>query len=106
MLDPNIFKATKFMTYRLPEDQAKKRYNWVVKGSGKERHREETDELVGIYDRVLLIKPASNTMLQIVTSLTKDHKDWVESITLDGDTITVIGTGSLIRRLFCLMNGG
>ena len=106
MYDTNLFKAQKFMVYRLPDEQAVKRYAYIIKGSGKERQRVQTDEVIGIYDRVMKIKPASQTMLQLVTGMTKDHKDWVDSITYEDDTITVVGTGSLIRRLLCLMFGG
>ena len=103
MIDKHLFQDTKLLLYKLPVDEQVHRYNYRLVGSGSNRHREPTDEILGTYDSVLKLKPATSVQYQIVQGLVKDHKDWLHSLDFAEGIVTIVGTGSLIRRLLCLI---
>jgi hypothetical protein len=103
MIDKDLFKDTKILLYKLPETEQVKRYNYRLVGSGTNRHREPTDEVLGCFDSVLKLKPATNVQYQIVQGMCKDHKDWLHSLDFTDGVLTLVGAGQLARRILCLI---
>jgi hypothetical protein len=105
MLDKELFGNTKILIYKLPKEEQAKRFNFKYVGSGKDRVRVPTDEVVGEFDSVAKIKPCGIAHYESIKSLTKDHTDCLHNLTFDANEglVTIVANGSLVRRIFCLI---